>query len=612
MKKITTIITLIAFTLSVFGQFLNPQDVNFKTVERTDKQKKDIVAKTMNCEKGERLTPILEEDFEGVWPPTDWIVDSGSMSNEHWDQNPGDQFGYNGTMLARCHWETVGGGQQNEWLITPTVNIASTGNPVRLRLDWLTTYYWMHDPNDNANMYIKVSNDGGSTWDVLFSESDTALVEATGVAWPWSTYEWNTSFVDFSAYIGDDVQIAFQYFGNDAGSFYIDNILLYEVPDNDIEAYEYHPSFWYTNGGSYTKVPAQLPMKFRAYGKARNIGNNTINDAYMQVEIHDGNSVVFSETSQIVTSLDPFATDSFTIDTATHYDFNFTYPGEIKSFTSNFKYYFNGTDDDTTNNISTFNFETTDSIYARDNGYISSAYVSPQIWQDGGNDGDMFGVTYTITDTCVASSISFAVSMYSWQGATVRGVLKQFDGTEWSDRLSTDVYTIDTADCGNWVTLPYQTDGFSENLDAAEYIVGLNISFNGTNFYVSEDNTTPQENLATRWSWASDPTDIFAISNYSATPMIRLNIEPANNDNSAELLKANNNISLFPNPAKTKVFISNPIDSDVSIYNMLGDIVAEYLNISGSINISELSSGTYIFKVVQDDIVKTEKITITK
>lgn len=70
-------------------------------------------------------------------------------------------------------------------------------------------------------------------------------------------------------------------------------------------------------------------------------------------------------------------------------------------------------------------------------------------------------------------------------------------------------------------------------------------------------------------------------------------------------------VKLYPNPARDLIYIQNPNPSaEIVIYDLSGRRVKVLNQVNESINISELSSGTYIFQVVAGEEVSRHKIII--
>jgi|GEM_PF-1348576 len=154
----------------------------------------------------------LNEGFEsGVVPPTGWTADVTNASYT-WEV---DNFApYEGTYNATVLYDALLV-PQDEWLKSPSVDL-STFSQAYLTFYWNTSYYWLVDPFDNGETYLKISTDGGSTWTSLWSESDAGV---------FTNWEWNETILDISAYAGlSNVMIAFNYVAVDAAQFSVDAV----------------------------------------------------------------------------------------------------------------------------------------------------------------------------------------------------------------------------------------------------------------------------------------------------------------------------------------------------------------------------------------------------
>jgi len=72
--------------------------------------------------------------------------------------------------------------------------------------------------------------------------------------------------------------------------------------------------------------------------------------------------------------------------------------------------------------------------------------------------------------------------------------------------------------------------------------------------------------------------------------------------------------TVYPNPAKDELRISNVDQGTVSIYNLNGQLVLEKQNVNGSskLDVSNSENGTYIVKVVTDTNIMTSKLNIIR
>lgn len=112
--------------------------------------------------------------------------------------------------------------------------IAIPSGTTMLKWDWMASYYWMVDPNDGADIMVKISTDGGTSWtDHLWIEDDETLVTNSGVVWPWANFTYYTSIIDISSYAGQNVQIAWHYYDFDGAQTEIDNIEVFDIVSTD-------------------------------------------------------------------------------------------------------------------------------------------------------------------------------------------------------------------------------------------------------------------------------------------------------------------------------------------------------------------------------------------
>jgi len=136
---------------------------------------------------------ILSEGFEDGWPPPGWTVIQNSTDNTHpmpcwWSQTSYSVF--SGAYAAGLWWSYY---YQEEWLITPEIEIPGACTLSFWTYGWEGSTYGDH-------YYVKVSTDGGANWDVVFD-----LSTLPGAAWNQWAYPY---YIDLSAYAGQDFKIA--------------------------------------------------------------------------------------------------------------------------------------------------------------------------------------------------------------------------------------------------------------------------------------------------------------------------------------------------------------------------------------------------------------------
>jgi hypothetical protein len=167
----------------------------------------------------EELTPpkgkdtVLTEGFEGSWPPPGW------SDPDLWTQDCSGYYMHTGLCGAYLAW----GYGLDEWLITPPVTV---GTGSHLKFWWESSYYWSVDPNDNADLFVKISTNGGSSWSSpLWTFGDSAMVVNSGGPWPWTSFIMYEATIDLSAYSGSAL-IAFHIVANDNADIAIDDVLV--------------------------------------------------------------------------------------------------------------------------------------------------------------------------------------------------------------------------------------------------------------------------------------------------------------------------------------------------------------------------------------------------
>lgn len=162
-------------------------------------------------------TPILTEGFEGSWPPSGWTTIQ---------YNTGYQYGYpcfwsqmnypsvhSGLWAAGLWWSYY---DQDEWLITPEFTLAG---PCSLSF-WT---YGYEGSTYGDHYYVKISTNGGASWNVLFD-----LSTLTANAWNYWDHPYK---IGLDAYAGQNVKIAWHAYA--IGGLY----WAWLIDDVDVESY---------------------------------------------------------------------------------------------------------------------------------------------------------------------------------------------------------------------------------------------------------------------------------------------------------------------------------------------------------------------------------------
>lgn len=137
------------------------------------------------------------ESFEESFPPEGWTV-TNTNTVQNWQKvgtlefQSGSVVPVDGSFQAHIMWDY---GHQDEWLKTEEFTVPVNGELV----------FWSYSGAKNSpngdHYYVKISTDGGATWDILW-DAVTHSYNAT------STYEEHT--VDLSAYSAQNAILAWQ------------------------------------------------------------------------------------------------------------------------------------------------------------------------------------------------------------------------------------------------------------------------------------------------------------------------------------------------------------------------------------------------------------------
>ncbi|MFZ4670650.1 MAG: choice-of-anchor J domain-containing protein [Flavobacterium sp.] len=153
------------------------------------------------------------EGFEGAtFPPTGWsTINTVATATNQWKSSTSSTFVVSGDQCALVQWVAD---DQDEWLISPSFDLSSATSAYA-NFNAVLGYEYMVDPNNNADLLIKISTDDGVTWDLLWAEEDYGI---------YADYDVLAISLDLSLYLGNaNCKIAFNYVGFDADTIGIDN-----------------------------------------------------------------------------------------------------------------------------------------------------------------------------------------------------------------------------------------------------------------------------------------------------------------------------------------------------------------------------------------------------
>ena len=156
----------------------------------------------------------LTESFDNTtFPPDCWTIGDpiyANYTNKNWGRSTSQKHTGSGSAYSGAYGPI--------YLFTPIVNI--TGDLAHLNFwsyeDYPTWYTGGSNDHGGLNI-VKVTTNGGSTWTQLWCPTASEVSSA-----------WKSITIDLTSYIGQDIIIAFEYQGNYAHGWYIDDVSIFD------------------------------------------------------------------------------------------------------------------------------------------------------------------------------------------------------------------------------------------------------------------------------------------------------------------------------------------------------------------------------------------------
>ena len=171
-----------------------------------------------NTDASEVIVPtrtVLTEDFEETtFPPEGWSVKS-TVKDKTWYQ--GTEYGSKMAMVDLSKTE-----QQNEWLISPAIDLSKQATKAGIVFDFYTNYYWSVT-NHHHNLKVMASTDNGANWEQIWQLWDWNQKNEFGA---WEKTQAKVTIPD-KFQNAKSVQFAFVYEGKDSTPLWMDNIQVY-------------------------------------------------------------------------------------------------------------------------------------------------------------------------------------------------------------------------------------------------------------------------------------------------------------------------------------------------------------------------------------------------
>lgn len=550
---------------------------------------------------------LIDEGFEGTaFPPTGWTKQNLNANPTYqWKKGTSGQTG-SGSAMVEYDPSLA---QQNEWLITPALDLTQLTVPV-LELWWSMSYYWGVSPNNNYDFFIKASTNGGSTWTTLWKEDSVGM---------FASFSYQKLAINLSNFAtSTNFKLAFQYVGSDGAALYLDNISVGDLTPNRLD----FQSIWsgYVSfdapfeWSGYTQIPfgQSFPVTFAA--DIKNTGAATQNNVTLTAKELTTNTSASSNPANSVTlafnqndTLE--VTDFFTLSAQGSYSFALTASSSGVSPTP-YK--------DTAKVV--INSDTY-GVFSRDH----NNFDGWRTWNGttGGNvDAYQIANLYEITSPTKASSISFVLASGTSVGSIVKVLL--YEG--WKRQLiaESNYHTVAANQINQnvtnnpvAVTLDFNNN-YPQLLKDSVYFAAVQAFGGSDSVWLAIGSTNQQPNYT---MYIYDTDNLWYYYPKGSRPsMIRLNTSTIANINDVEKSTA----TLFqnmPNPAKNSTRISYQLNKrskvSLEVYDLAGRKLMELNQGSQSegihnidLNVCNLSSGTYFYTLKADNFSKTLKMIV--
>jgi len=612
MKKLISLLISFVLVVSVFAQ--NNQ-TNYQKVFRPNAKVKNVnnhfSGKVSPSATPEYKAAVLNEGFESAtFPPSGWTKTTTDASYT-WTQATN---AHSGTKDAEVLYDPALA-QQNEWLISPSVNLTSLTSPM-LNFWWNMSYYWGVSPNNNYDFKVKVSTDGGTTWTIIWTEDSAGT---------FTSYTYYKQSISLAAYASaTNFKVAFQYIGSNGASLDIDDISIDNLPNNSLEYMGIWAGFVTSTApflySGYSQIPLGQSFKVTMDADIKNTGGAAQSNVSLKLKELGSGTV---GTSAVYPSIIPMAHDTMEVDT--FYTISSAGTHQIAMYVSSDSL-------PTVPYADTFNIvvnTSTNGLYSRDNDY----YDGNANWNGVATTGTsvntfQFANLYEITANTYAKSITAVIAGGSTVNAPVKAIL--YRGWQQAKTVvaESDYHFLLASEMANTTGASPTAIEFYFNSACplltkdSVYFAAIQ-AFGGTDtVLIASGSYTPQPDYS---MFIYDTDNTWYYFPQSTTPsMIRLNTNLTDPTGIVEVQK--NSPALFqnvPNPANNSTRISYELakadNVTLDIYDLTGRKVLSLNEGNKSIGVhsidvslNNLSAGTYFYTLRTTDFSKTKKMIVRK
>lgn len=565
---------------------------------------------------------ILEENWDsGNAFPNGWTVQSGPASTitvptvQAWHEstttgNPGNSATSTYQNATDVH---------DEWLISPSVTLPSNSTALRVIFDFFTSRFWHVTPNNNADITLNVSTDGGTNWTSLWVEDSVQF----------DTFQWKNQMVDVSSYAGNTVVFGFHYSGQNGAQFNVDNIKVLEVIGVDLVSVN---SAWNFGGPGqpiipYTKVPVSQAANVKSLVQVNNVGSSTAHNSKANITVSGAGTYTGTTASaDVAVGVEDtlFDNTGFSIASLGNYSV-------LTSLSSD------STDQELGNNIDSLSFEVTSGTYARHDSTFAGWYGTRDQDNDGLLDPVRFQIDFEINAQATVYGMRVAFTNAGWQSLEINYNIFDGGGTGLYGTATNPLptATIQNSDLSptngssiKWVYLPFQTggnpgitldptNGSSFTFAISHEIDSLFIPVGGNDAYANPGTWTTTGLIYDLTGGGTTNNGFYITDNY----LWELDFDGPNSiDEVATTVEVGQNI---PNPANattripfsvekaTKIdFVVTDLTGKIVEKRAIGTVSAGKHNIT--LNTNKMSNGIYYYSVIANGKAVTKKLSIAK
>lgn len=329
-----------------------------------------------------------------------------------------------------------------------------------------------------------------------------------------------------------------------------------------------------------------------------NHGTDPITDLSTTFVFDDGTNPVFSPAASHTMAFSPMSS------TVTSFG-NYLPPSTIQTYNGTVTLATVGqTDQDASNDGSTYSMDITDTVMARDNDIPTGQLGLPD-----GSAG-VLGQVFEIAAPCYATSATFLLRAPQ-EGDSISVDLYTYGGTPDAIILSTAYYVITAADTdGAWITLPFTNP---QVIGSGSYFLGVNQTDFNITLGTSTFNWRPESAyfLFNGGNWTA--VELNGNGPIPVCYLLRLNmLDPS--ISVAEI--GSNQFHVYPNPATTQLVVESAKNNhgfSVEVFDMIGNLLISNESSSGlrtTLDVSGLASGIYLVKTTSGGSSATTKISI--